>query len=92
MADNIFYYRGFPLLRQGNTIIYGCGGDPYAAKLTIKDTKKVADEDVPNTVMVQLLPNTSVGGDMNKARKGDFTGFYEALDTAHIWLSEALFN
>ncbi len=90
MADNIFYYRGFPLLRQGNTIFYGCGGDMYAAKLTIKDTKTLAGEEVPDKVMVQLLPNP--GGDMNKARRGDFNGLYEALDTAHLWLSEALFG
>jgi len=91
MADNkLFYYRGFPLIRQGNTIIYGCGGDAYATRLTIKDTKRLGDADVPNKVMVQLLPNP--GGDMSKARKGDFNGLYEALDVAHVWLSEALFG
>ncbi len=91
MADNkLFYYRGFPLIRQGNTIIYGCGGDAYATRLTIKDTQRFGDADVPNRVMVQLLPNA--GGDMNKARKDDFFGLYEALDTAHFWLSEALFG
>ena len=91
MADNnLFYYRGFPLIRQGNIIFYGCGGDAYATKLTIKDTRNMADSEVPNKVMVQLLPNA--GGDMNKARKGEFIGLYEALDAAHIWLSEALFG
>lgn len=91
MADNnLFYYRGFPLIRQGNTIFYGCGGDAYATILTIKDTKPLADTEVPNKVMVQLIPNS---GDMSKGgRKGDFIGLYEALDTAYVWLTGALFG
>ena len=91
MADNkLFYYRGFPLIRSGNTVYYGSMGDDFAAKLTIMDTKKVADRDVPNKIMVQLLPRNPA--DMTKARKGDFPGFYEALDTARMWLCDALFG
>ncbi|MCI5578662.1 MAG: hypothetical protein MR364_04065 [Oscillospiraceae bacterium] len=90
MADEkLLYYRGFPLIRSGNTIFYGSGGDAFAAKLTIKDTKTIADAEVPNKIMVQLLPKNPA--DVAKARKGDFIGFYEALDTAHVWLSEVLF-
>ena len=90
MAENkLMFYRGFPLIRSGNTIFYGSGGDAFAAKLTIKDTKTIADAEVPNKIMVQLLPKNPA--DVAKARKGDFIGFYEALDTAHVWLSEVLF-
>ncbi len=92
MADNgLFYYRGFPLIRSGDVMFYGCGGDAFAAKLTIKDKKEVAGKNIPNKVLVQLLP-TSPAADMSKARKGEYTGFYEALDTAHIWLKEVLFS
>lgn len=91
MADNkLFFYRGFPLIRSGNTIFYGSAGDAFAAKLTIKDTKKIANEDVPNRIMVQLLPKNPA--DVAKARKGDYIGFYEALDTAHVWLMDVLFG
>lgn len=91
MADEkLLYYRGFPLIRSGDTIFYGSGGDEFAAKLTIKETKKIADADVPNKIMVQLIPRSPA--DVGKARKGEFIGFYEALDTAHMWLSEALFG
>ncbi len=89
MADKLFYYRGFPLIRQGNTIFYGCGGDAYATKLTIKDTKPLADIEVPNKVMVQLINNRDMG---KGGRKGDFIGLYEALDTAYVWLTGALFS
>lgn len=92
MAENkLMMYRGFPLIRSGNTIFYGSGGDDFAAKLTIKDTKKVGDLDVPDKIMVQLVP-TKMPADVTKAKKGDFVGFYEALDVAHIWLNEALFG
>jgi len=91
MADNkLLYYRGFPLIRSGNTIFYGSAGDAFAARLTIKDTKKVAGEEIPNKVMVQLLPKNPA--DVAKARKGDYIGFYEALDTAHVWLMDVLFG
>ena len=91
MADNkLLFYRGFPLIRSGNTIFYGSAGDAFAAKLTIKDTKKIADEEVPNKIMVQLLPKNPA--DVAKARTGEYIGFYEALDTAHVWLTDVLFS
>lgn len=91
MADEkLLYYRGFPLIRSGNKMFYGSGGDEFAVQLTVKDTKKIADADVPNKIMVQLIPRNPA--DATKARKGDFIGFYEALDTAHVWLTEALFG
>ena len=94
MSDKkLFYYRGFPLIRSGDKIYYGSAGDEFATLLTIKDTKKVADKDVPNKIMVQMLP-TDMGNKegMAKARKGEYVGFYEARDTAHVWLTEALFG
>ena len=91
MADEkLLFYRGSPLIRSGNTIFYGSGGDAFATQLTVKDTKRIADADVPNKIMVQLVPKNPA--DMAKARKGEFIGFYEALDTAHVWLSEVLFG
>lgn len=89
--DNFLFYKGFPLIRKGNLMFYGSMGDDFAAKLTIKDTKKIGSADVPNKIMVQLLPK-NLAADADKARKGDFTGFCEALDTAHLWLTEALLS
>ncbi|MDE6031218.1 MAG: hypothetical protein K2G32_06340 [Oscillospiraceae bacterium] len=87
--SNFFYYRGYPLIRSGDTIFYGSGGDEYAARLTIKDTRKINDLDVPNKIMVQLIPKNPAN--LANARKGEFIGLYEALDTAHIWITEAIF-
>lgn len=91
MEENkLMYYRGFPLIRSGSTIFYGSGGDAFAARLVIKETKKIADLDVPDKIMVQLVPQ-SPEADISKARRGDFIGFYEALDAAYVWLTEAIF-
>lgn len=89
--SKLMFYRGFPLIRSGNTIFYGSGGDDFAAKLTVKETKKIADRDVPDKIMVQLVPTKNTA-DVTKAKKGNFVGFYEALDAAYIWLNEALFS
>lgn len=92
MKENkLMKYRGFPLIRSGNEIYYGSGGDSFAARLVIKETKKVADRDIPDKIMVQLLPQTAEA-DITKARRGEFIGFYEALDTAYVWLTEAIFS
>lgn len=91
MADsNFFFYRGFPLIRSGNTIFYGSGGDEFAARLTIRDYKTINDLEVPNKILVQLIPRSMEN--MKKARKGEFLGLYESLDTAHVWLTEAIFG
>ena len=91
MADEkLFFYRGFPLIRSGNIIFYGSGGDEFAARLQIKDTNKINDEDIPNKILVQLVPRDM--SDIAKARKGEYTGLYEALDVAHTWLNDALFG
>lgn len=94
MADEkVFFYRGFPLIRSGDRIFYGSAGDAFSTLLTIKDTKTIQDKEVPNKIMVQMLPkDMNDKAAMAKARKGEFTGFYEALDTAHVWLSEVLFD
>ena len=94
MSDKkIFYYRGFPLIRSGEKIYYGSAGDAFMTMLTIKETKKIADRDVPNKIMVQMIPTDMKDTEgMAKARKGEFIGFYEALDTAHVWLTEVLFG
>ena len=41
-------------------------------------------------MLVQLVPTR--GGAGEKSRKGEFTGFYNALDTANTWLKDALFG
>ena len=89
--NNFFYYRGFPLVRSGNEMYYGSMGDKFVTKLTIRESEKLNDVDIPTKVMVQLVPTGTEAVDMTKIRKGEMSDLYEALDTAFVWLSKELF-
>lgn len=89
--NNFFYYRGFPLVRKGNEMYYGSMGDKFVTKLTIRESEKFQDVDIPTKVMVQLVPTGTDPVDFSKMRKGEMTNLYEALDTAYVWLAKELF-
>ena len=49
-------YQGKPLVREGNTIIYGdLNHDPYALVLEIMSYKEEAGEKVPDKILVQIV-------------------------------------
>ncbi len=89
--NNFFYYRGFPLVRSGNEMYYGSMGDKFVTKLTIRESEKFQDVDIPTKVMVQLVPTGTDPVDFSKMRKGEMANLYEALDTAYVWLAKELF-
>ena len=92
MSDtNFLYYRGFPLVRSGNEIYYGSMGDKFVTRLTIQESKKISDRELPTKVMVQMVPTGTEAVDLSKIRKGEMDSLYEALDTAYFWLSKELF-
>ena len=39
-----------------------------------------------------MIKKSVTMSDIAKARKGEYTGLYEALDVAHTWLNDALFG
>lgn len=93
MAEgNFFYYRGFPLVRSGNEIYYGSMGDKFVTKLTIRESEKFKDSEMPTKVMVQMVPTQMEPDLLSKVRKGEMNSLYEALDTAYVWLSKELFE
>ena len=52
MAEsNFIYYRGFPMVRSGNEIYYGSMGDRFVTKLTIRESEKYKDAEIPTKVM-----------------------------------------
>jgi len=93
MAEsNFIYYRGFPMVRSGNEIYYGSMGDRFVTKLTIRESEKYKDAEIPTKVMVQMIPTSPTPEDLAKIRKGEMNSLYEALDTAHVWLTKELFG
>ncbi|HOQ14001.1 MAG TPA: hypothetical protein PLZ27_05720 [Bacillota bacterium] len=81
------YYKGLPLVREGNVIYYGNMDDDYVLLMTIMTTKKYMGRDVPDMIVVQIL-STKEG--MKIVKQDVKHGFYEAFDTGVIWLERML--
>lgn len=91
MSD-FFTYKGYPLVRSGNTIYYGYMSDPYVTMIQILSTKKVGDEDMTSKVrVVQMSTDPSLNPLQAIVKNAEREcGLYEALDVAHVWLEKAL--
>ena len=69
MAEsNFIYYRGFTMVRSGNEIYYGSMGDRFVTKLTIRESEKYKDAEIPTKVMVQMIPTSPTPEDLAKIR------------------------
>ena len=76
-------YQGKPLVREGDTVIYGdLNTDPCVLVLEIMSYKGEGDEKVPDTVLIQLLdakdPNTIL-------KDGKKQGMHDAFDLGMTW-------
>ena len=83
-SEEFLEYKGKPLVRQGDDIYYGDLSDKYYVYMMIMSYKKSpkGDEEVPGTIMVQLLQSET-----KKPEKQKITnGLAEALDFAEAWL------
>ncbi len=77
-------YKGKPIVRQGDDIYYGDLSDKYYVYMMIMSDKKSpkSDENVPGTIMVQLLDSKT-----KKPEKQKITnGLAEAFEFAEAWL------
>ena len=83
------YFKGFPMVRCGNQIYYGNMGDAFVTCLTICSTEPYMDIEKATNVKVQLIPTN---GDMSKANQCEMPSLDDALNTANIWLTAALFG
>ena len=83
-SEEFLEYKGKPLVRQGDDIFYGDLSDKYYVYMMIMSDKKSpkGDEQVPGTVMVQLLDSQT-----KKPEKQKITnGLAEAFEFAEAWL------
>ena len=82
--EEFLEYKGKPLVRQGDDIFYGDLSDKYYVYMMVMSDKKSpkGDENVPGTVMVQLLDSKT-----KKPEKQKITnGLAEAFEFAEAWL------
>lgn len=83
-TEEFLEYKGKPLVRQGDDIFYGDLSDKYYVYMMIMSDKKSpkSDENVPGTIMVQLLDSKT-----KKPEKQKITnGLAEAFEFAEAWL------
>ena len=82
--DEFVEYKGRPIVRQGDDIFYGDLSEKYYVYMMIMSDKKSpkSDENVPGTIMVQLLDSQT-----KKPEKQKITnGLAEAFEFAEAWL------
>jgi len=84
--DKYIIYKGKPLVREGQQIIYGNMDEKYILFLGIMTTKKVGDKDVPDQVMIQIQSTE----DKKVVKFGMKNGLYEAFEYGLIWLDTEL--
>lgn len=89
--QNIFTYKGKPMVRRGDTIYYGDLGEKYIIIFTIKSKKKVGDLEVADNVTIDLCTNKGVGKE-KVIKKANRESLYEAIDIAEFWLEDAIEN
>ena len=84
--DKYIMFRGKPLVREGQQIVYGSMDDKYILFLGIMTTKKVGDKDVPDQIMIQIQSTA----DKKVVKFGRKNGLHEAFEYGLIWLETEL--
>lgn len=80
-------YKDRPLVRQGDTIVYGDMTEKYILILDIMSYTKENGVDVPKDVFVSVVESR----DQNKIfRQGPKKGLLEAFGYGELWLEQAL--
>ena len=79
-------YKGRPLVKRGNTVIYGDINDEYYICIEILDTETYQDMELATDVSVALMSGARV------VKKAEREGIYRALDIGAYWLEDALGN
>lgn len=88
---NFLVYRGRPLVREANIILYGSLDEKYILQMIIMTMKKVGDKEVPDKILLQLLNTDKSLPEVERIVKQDMkSGFNEAMDIGTIWLERYL--
>ena len=75
-------YKGKPLVRQGNEIIYGNMSDKHYIFMMIMTEKETENGKVPDKIMVQLFETAT----KSLINQKIVSGFKEAFEFADAWL------
>ena len=88
--NEFFSYKGFPLVRNKDTIYYGNMSDKYVVMMQIQETTKVGNLDVASKIkLYQMATDEKLNPVQAIIKTSEKSGLYEALDIAHAWLTRA---
>jgi len=78
-------YKGKPLVRSGDDIIYGDLSDKYYVHMIVMGDKKSSkcDVEVPGNILVQLIESSTKA----IAKQKPVVGLAEAFEYAEAWLT-----
>ena len=79
-------YKGRPLVKRGNTVVYGDINDKYYVHISILDSDMEKDLELATDVVVSLMENGKI------VKKAEREGLYRALDIGAFWLEDAVSN
>ncbi len=79
-------YKGRPLVKRGNTIIYGDINDKFYIHISVLETQNADDLELATDVIVSLMENGKI------VKKAEREGIYRALDIGAFWLEDAFAN
>ncbi|MCL2837992.1 MAG: hypothetical protein FWE04_02845 [Oscillospiraceae bacterium] len=87
--NEVFTYKGKPLLRCENVLYYGNPEDKYIARFTVESSDDVMGLPVASRVTIDLMTNE--GEERSKIiKQAERDGLYKALDIGCFWLEDAL--
>ncbi len=88
MAEEFLTYKGFPLVRNGNTIYYGNMSDEFVTNLNIRSTHNENGLEVADKIQVILMRTaTDIDPQDMVVKTSERENLYDALDVANIWLN-----
>ena len=84
-------YKERPLVREGNTILYGNMDDEYILQLIIMNEKEVDGKNVPDKIIIQIMKTDTTLSDRDRIVKQELrSGLYEAFELGMIWLERLI--
>jgi hypothetical protein len=87
-SNRFFEYKGYPLVRNNDTIYYGNMSDEYVCMLSIVSKTKVGNIEIADKIRIQKMATAeNLPPDKVVIKTSEKPSLYEALDIAHVWLS-----
>ncbi len=89
--NEVLTYKGLPLVRKDNVVYYGSMEDDFILQMQILETTDLSDLKLATKVSAQLQKTApDLRPKERIVKKGEFEGFYSALEVGSIWLTRSL--